>query len=254
MRGTAEAGRGCVRSALAVLSGVLISLLFFSGCSEPLTGTSYVRKAPAVSAADQVADGETFSSPSSPRISWGIDRYSPIVKRYAQQYHMDWVLVLSVMEHESKFNHDAVSYRGAYGLMQLMPVTQMELTEKLGIRETVTPRNNIRAGVYHLRQLYDLFSAASRDDRLRLTLAAYNAGIGRIQDAQRIAGYLGSDPNSWAAVRDALPLLSRSYYTLHRRIWDDGRPVSGYFRDWRQTVDYVHDVLNNYQEFNVALR
>jgi membrane-bound lytic murein transglycosylase F len=183
-----------------------------------------------------------------------VDRYGPMVRKYSDQFGMDWVLVMAVIKQESKFDHEAVSHRGAYGLMQIMPITQMELVDKLGVSETATPRNNIKAGIYHLRKLSDAFRGAPKDDRIRLMLAAYNAGIGRIQDAQRIASYLGNDPNRWQSVRDALPLLSRNNYTLHARVWEDGRPPSGYLRNWRQPTDYVASVTDSYQEFSLALR
>jgi len=254
MKKATEAGPRTEYLATVVLIGSFVFLVAFTGCSEPLAGTSLIRKAPDVDDSQPVSRGATLSSSPSRQVDWAIDRYTPIVRRYSDQYGIDWLLVLAVMEQESKFDHDAVSHRGAYGLMQLMPITQIELTEKLGISETVTPRNNIRAGVYHLRGLYSSFAKAKREDRTRIALAAYNAGIGRIQDAQRIAAYLGNDPNKWDSIREALPLLTKNNYTLHWKIWEDGRPSSGYFRDWHQTIEYVDQVLDNFQEFNVALR
>jgi membrane-bound lytic murein transglycosylase F len=166
---------------------------------------------------------------------------------------MDWRLVLAVIRQESRFRHDAVSYKGAYGLMQIMPVTQAELTDKIGVEEATTPRNNIRAGVFHLRSLYRYFDEAVGDDRVQLTLAAYNAGLGRIRDAQAIAKYLGHDPSSWRDVKDALPLLSKRYYTLHRQIWPEGKPRSGYFRNHRQTTIYVENIMQFYSDYKLAL-
>lgn len=166
---------------------------------------------------------------------------------------MDWRLVLAVIRQESRFRHDAVSYKGAYGLMQIMPVTQAELTDKIGVEEATTPRNNIRAGVFHLRSLYRYFDEAVGDDRVQLTLAAYNAGLGRIRDAQAIAKYLGHNPNSWRDVKDALPLLSKRYYTLHRQIWPEGKPRSGYFRNYRQTTMYVENIMQFYADYKLAL-
>jgi membrane-bound lytic murein transglycosylase F len=181
-------------------------------------------------------------------------RYLPLIKKYADKYDMDWVLVLSVMRQESEFDYQAVSETGAYGLMQIMPLTQIELAEKLGVQEASTPRNNIRAGIYHLKWLYSNFSDVPKQDRIRLTLAAYNAGLGRITDAQKVAAYLGNDPHKWSAVRAALPFLSKKDYTLHSRIWSDGYPPSGYFRDWQQTVDYVSKVMKRYDEYSLALK
>ena len=73
----------------------------------------------------------------------------------------------AVIEAESEFNPRAVSRRGARGLMQLMPKT----AKTLGVDDQFDPKENIEAGVRHLRALMDRFG-----DNLPLVLAAYNAG------------------------------------------------------------------------------
>lgn len=181
-------------------------------------------------------------------------QFAPVVKRYAQKYGVDWVLVLAVMQQESKFDKNALSHRGAFGLMQIMPQTRLELEERLGVEETMSPGNNIKAGVFHLKRLSRAFSSASEEDRTLLTLAAYNAGLGRIKDAQMLASHLGEDPLTWKGVRAALPLLSRRYYTLHQQVWPAGEPSSGTFSDWRQTTNYVDRIQEYYGQYDVAMR
>lgn len=181
-------------------------------------------------------------------------RFAPVVRKYAEKFGVDWVLVLAVMQQESRFNRNALSHRGAFGLMQIMPQTRLELEEELGVDETHTPRNNIKAGIYHLKRLSRSFSTSSEDDQTRLTLAAYNAGLTRILDAQDVAAYLGEDPRTWKAVRAALPLLSRRYYTLHQQIWTEGQPRAGYFSDWKQTTNYVDRIEENFDHYDVAIR
>ncbi len=180
-------------------------------------------------------------------------RYGPTIQKYSERYDLDWRLVLAVMKRESMFRPTAISNRGAFGLMQIMPTTQSELVEKLGIDEAVTPYNNIKAGIYHLRSLYRVFSGSDHENRLRLTLAAYNAGLTRILDAQDIAAYLGEDPNEWQAVKSALPMLSKRHYTLHHKIWDSAKPRAGFFRDWKQTIGYVESIMDYYDEYRLAL-
>jgi membrane-bound lytic murein transglycosylase F len=184
----------------------------------------------------------------------GLEKYIPLVKKFASEYGIDWVLVLSVIKQESSFDHEAVSEKGAYGLMQLMPLTQIELSEKLGVEEASSPRNNIKAGIYYLKSLFLSFENVPREDRICLMLAAYNAGLGRIQDAQKIAIYMGNDPRRWASIKAALPFLSKKNYTLHSRIWNAGSPPSGYFRDSRQTIEYVDTILKCYDRYSLALR
>ncbi len=98
--------------------------------------------------------------------------YREVIAKYCQQYKMDWKLVAAVIRVESNFNATAVSPKGAQGLMQLMPQTQREE----GVSNPFAPEENIRGGVHYLRKLLDAFQGD-----LELTLAAYNAGIGRVQ-------------------------------------------------------------------------
>jgi len=158
------------------------------------------------------------------------------------------------MRHESRFTEDAVSRRGAFGLMQIMPATQLELAGKIGVHETATPSNNIKAGIYHLQQLYRSIDAPDEENHIQLTLAAYNSGLNRLLDAQDVAAYLGDNPGSWDAVKAAFPLLSKRYQSLHRNVWQSGKPRAGYFTDWHQTTNYVETVMGFYGNYQVALK
>lgn len=183
-----------------------------------------------------------------------VSGYEATIKRYSQRYKIDWILVLAVMKQESRFNSEATSHKGAYGLMQIMPVTQTELIDKLGVSDASSPRNNIRAGIYHLRSLFRSFSNAKGEDRIQLALAAYNGGVKRVMAARDVARYLGEDPNKWEPVKNALPLLSRRYYTLHKSIWNDDKPPCGYFGGWRETTTYVQNIMQSYDEYSLALK
>lgn len=182
-----------------------------------------------------------------------IKSYGTLIKEYSRNYGFDWRLTLAIMKAESSFLDSAVSHMGAEGLMQIMPATQIHVAQALDLENIAEPQNNIRAGVYYLSRLYRLFDGADENDRLRLTLAAYNAGPGRVFDAQDIARYLNEDPTRWASIRDALPLLSGRYYTLHRQVWEKQRPRSGIFTNPRETISYVEKVMNYYDEYRLAL-
>jgi membrane-bound lytic murein transglycosylase F len=175
------------------------------------------------------------------------------VRRLSTKYGLDWRLVLAVIRAESQFDTSAKSPKGADGLMQIMPETGAEVARALEIDVMAGPSNNIHAGIFYLRRLHDMFPSAPPEDRIKLTLAAYNAGVGRIYDAQDVAAYLEGDPNSWTSVRDALPLLSKRYYTLHKGIWEDDKPRGGWFGSSRETVAYVNKVLGYYDEYRLVL-
>jgi hypothetical protein len=177
----------------------------------------------------------------------------PVVKRFAEEYHIDWRLILAIMKQESQFQSDAVSSRGARGLMQIMPVTNSELSDELNITTPELPEQNVRVGVYYFSKLLDLFRDAAPEDRFCLALAAYNAGPGRVYDAQDLAAYFNENPHSWTTIQHLLPLLSKRYYSLHQHVWKGGRPTNGYFKSGRQTTEYVAQIMNSYNSSKTSL-
>jgi membrane-bound lytic murein transglycosylase F len=180
-------------------------------------------------------------------------RYGGLIQACADRYRLDWRLILAVMKTESAFSSSAVSEKGAYGLMQIMPVTGAELERTLDLLDIRDPTNNIRGGVFYLRQLYDLFSTSPPGDRLRFALAAYNAGVGRVYDAQELAVYFHADPSRWISVRTALGLLSSEQCELHEIVWTEGRPKSGCFDNSGETLNYVDRVMDTYAQYKVML-
>ncbi len=192
---------------------------------------------------------ETPPSTNDQKVDVIIRLYGGTIRQYAAKYDIDWRLVLAVIRQESRFSTQAESQRGAIGLMQLMPNTFEDIADEMGLADIMDPANNIKAGIKHLATLSESFENVGDADRTRLTLAAYNAGIGRVQDAQQLAHYLNDNPNSWEGVRSALPLLSKRFMTLHERVWENDRPPTGYFRDFRQTIKYVDRVMAFYDDY-----
>jgi soluble lytic murein transglycosylase len=107
-------------------------------------------------------------------------RYRDVIEENAGKYDVDPMLVAAVIHVESKYNPDAVSRRGALGLMQIMPETARWIASQIGI-ENITddmilqPEINIQLGTWYLANLSKEFSG-----RLDVVVAAYNGGRGQV--------------------------------------------------------------------------
>jgi hypothetical protein len=118
-----------------------------------------------------------------------------LVEKSAKAHNVDPLLVQSVIQVESNYNHYAVSPKGAEGLMQLMPGT----ARMLGVTNSFDPAENIEAGVKYLRYLQNVY----QDDRL--ALAAYNAG------PKAVDRYKGAPP--YAETQDYVNQVGQRYQT-----------------------------------------
>ena len=99
-----------------------------------------------------------------------------IVARFSAESGLPEALVHSVIAAESAYDANAVSSRGAVGLMQLMPGTARDLQ----VSDRRNPGENVRGGTMYLRQLLDRYRESP--ESLLLALAAYNAGPGRVDN------------------------------------------------------------------------
>lgn len=105
-------------------------------------------------------------------------KYSIYVEKYAEEYNLDENLVYSIIKAESKFNKDALSRRGAKGLMQIADITRDWAIEELELNDDIDiydPETNIRIGCWYLNTLYKEFGKTD------LVIAAYNGGSGNVK-------------------------------------------------------------------------
>ena len=120
------------------------------------------------------------------------------MKKYASEYGFDWKLILAVAYQESKLNNKKHSSAGAVGIMQVRPATAAD--KNIAVGDVHILKNNIHAGVKYLAFLRDHYYGEpdlAEKDRVRFTLAAYNAGPGKIREARALAARMGLDPNTW---------------------------------------------------------
>jgi membrane-bound lytic murein transglycosylase MltF len=121
-----------------------------------------------------------------------------LFEKYAERYGFDWTLIAAVAFQESRLNNKKRSPAGAVGIMQVRPSTGRD--RNVGIDNVHELENNIHAGVKYLAFLRDRYfsdEALRESDRVRLTLAAYNAGPAKIRRARSEAEKMGLDPDRW---------------------------------------------------------
>ena len=181
-----------------------------------------------------------FSSVSGNRISV----FDEIIKKGAENLGWDWRLLAALVFKESRFDTAAVSYAGASGLLQLMPVT----LERFGVDDASDPNQSLMGGVNYLKYLDKFWIARVPEvnERIKFILASYNVGHGHVEDSWRLALKTGMDTGLWENV--ALFLEQKSNPEIYR----DPLVKSGYAKG-HVTVRYVDEVINLYESYKVLV-
>jgi membrane-bound lytic murein transglycosylase F len=170
-----------------------------------------------------------------------ISRWDDIIKNASRNINWDWRLLSSLIYQESRFDPKVQSRAGAFGLMQVMPLTG----EKIGIDIAASPANNIKAGTMYIKQLQKIFEPKISDseERMKFILASYNAGPGHILDAMRLTEKNGLDPQKWDG-NVAVYLLKKS----DPKYYSDTVVKNGYFRG-TESVNFVSEILDRYDQY-----
>jgi len=166
--------------------------------------------------------------------------YDSLFKVYAPQIGWDWRLLAAIAWQESRFHIEAHSHRGASGLMQMMPGT----ADFISADNLLDPENSIRASAEYLSWIKRLFSrkALDRNELVRFTLAAYNAGHGRFKDCINYAQYREVFDGTWESVMTVIPEMASDSILLVDTV------KLGRFKG-RETIIYVEKVMDIYEAF-----
>lgn len=161
-----------------------------------------------------------------------LPKYQTWFEQYADE--LDWRLLAAMSYQESHWNPRAKSPTGVRGMMMLT----LDTAKDLGIRSRLDPEQSIRGGAKYLNSLVKRIPARiSAPDRLWFAMAAYNVGLGHVEDARVLTQKQGGNPDLWVDVKKRLPLLRQKKYYKSTRY--------GYARG-DEAVRYVANIRGYY--------
>lgn len=171
-----------------------------------------------------------------------ISQYDHLFRKYASHCSFDWKLLAAQAYQESAFDCNAVSYMGALGLMQLMPRTAQSMG--VSISQAFDPESNLRGASKYIVTLQQHYSSISDpSERTKFVLAAYNGGMGHIDDARALAKKYNRNPDVWSGNVDQFVLhLSESRY------YNDPVVKCGYMRG-SETYGYVSSIMDRWATY-----
>jgi len=171
------------------------------------------------------------------RLITELPKYKPLLKQAAKQYDLDWHLLAAVGYQESHWDPDAISYTGVKGLMMITKAT----AKQMKIQDRKDPKQSIFAGAAYINFLKKrLPERIAEPDKTWLALAAYNVGIGHLEDARILTQQQGFNPDHWQDVKQHLPLLAKKkWYSQTRNGYARGREPVKYIQNIRRYYDIL---------------
>lgn len=168
-----------------------------------------------------------------------ISPYDSLIQVVAKEYDLDWIMLTSIMAQESEFDSFTESWAGAVGLMQIIP-----RFSEIHIDSLFIPEINVREGARILRDHLNHYAYMDTTNQWKFALATYNAGMGHVADARRLAIDHNEDPNEWDNVaRSFIRLMQRKYYQNARYGFSRGI----------ETVQYVNEITNRTNTYMAIL-
>lgn len=169
-------------------------------------------------------------------------KYRPMFVESAERHGVPWTLLSAQSYQESHWNPRAKSPTGVRGIMMLTQPT----AKSVGVTDRLEPKQNIEGGAKYLAHMEGrLDPAIEEPDRFYLALAAYNVGMGHLQDAQTLAVRLEKNPHRWVDMKEVLPLLKqRKYYSTVRYGYARGTEPVLYVERIRNYTDILEQRLD----------
>ncbi len=160
-----------------------------------------------------------------------LPRHKRMIQQVAREYQMDWRLLAAIAYQESHWSPTATSPTGVRGMMMLTLPTAREM----GVENRLDPGQSLRGGARYLKNIKRrLPNDIYEPDRTWLALAAYNIGMGHMEDARVLTERHGGDPHLWRDVMENLPLLQKpDYYQTVRHGFARGQEAATYVQNIR---------------------
>lgn len=172
--------------------------------------------------------------------------YRPLFEQVAAQFDMDWRLLAAIAYQESHWDPAAVSHTGVKGIMMITKAT----AKQMNIQDREDPKQSVYAGAAYLNSLMKrLPESIPEPDRTWIALAAYNVGLGHVEDARVITQKNGQDPDFWPDIKQHLPLLSKKkWYDKTRYGYARGNEPVRYIENIRRYYDILlYDISEDNQ-------
>ncbi len=168
------------------------------------------------------------------RFSNRLPKFEPIFKAAANELEIDWRFLAAMSYQESHWNERARSPTGVRGLMMLT----LDTAKQVGITNRLDPEQSIMGGAKYIKHLISRIpDRIEEPDRTWFALAAYNLGMGHLEDARIITEKNGMNPDKWQDVKSNLPYLQNSQWYKQTNY--------GYARG-NEAVNYVESIRKYY--------
>ena len=180
-----------------------------------------------------IADVKTFTQ----QLESRLPEFESLFREAALLTGWDWRLLVAVAYQESHLDPNARSPTGVRGIMMLTLNTMREL----GYSSRLDPQQSIEGGARYLAQLKKRLPERIEDpDRTWFTLAAYNMGMGHLEDARVLTARQGGNPDRWRDVAARLPLLQDpSHYRTLKFGFGRGKQAAKYVANIQQYYEFL---------------
>ena len=160
-----------------------------------------------------------------------LPEYRPLIEEVAREYQMDWHLLAAIAYQESHWDPRAESPTGVRGMMMLTVPTAVEM----GVTDRTDVGQSLRGGARYFKNIKRRLPADILEpDRTYMALAAYNIGMGHLEDARVLTERRGGDPHLWQDLLENLPLLEQSeHYERLKYGYARGREAASYVQNIR---------------------